>query len=332
MTRILITQTASPSRVRARAEDILKGSTCPAPSITLLCRPDPETVEYLGKIPGAKVVPLRAAGRRRILREMRHRDFDQMVTFWTGERGYWREKIAACRLCKNTIVDMGDGGQWPLTWRFVIRYWLFRLRHPRPTDHALYVPHKEASKASYHDGERILIIQSAEPAFVLRALDRLGQEPLFRNPQFSIFCRNDPETVARFQNHPMIKAIRTHSEAAGAWRHLHDLRRMRLDAVVVFFTGNPSYWKIKLFAFLLGSRHVLVFNENCDCYFWSWKNLLPLLVQRAGEQSRTGLETRWKSELRALLLYLTKLVIFPFRLAWLLVVWVRLRSKGQTVN
>ncbi len=329
MTRILITQTASPRRVHASAEKMLDDSTVPAPSLTILCRPDPVTVEYLKTVPGAEVVPLQAASRRRVLRDLRQRDFDRLVTFWTGEKGYWKEKIAALGLCRNTIVDMGDGGQWHLTWRFVVRYWLFRFRHPLPTDHALYSAAPASDdRAGYYDGERVLIIQSAEPPYVLRALDHLQRDPLFRRPRFTLFCRNRPEILARFEKHPMLHAVRTHSEMSGAWRHLRALRRERFDAAVVFFTGDPSYWKIKFLPFLLRVRHKVVFNENCDCFFFSLHKWMALMAHRMSNHSRMELEAGWTRQFRLLALSLTKLVILPFRFVWLLLVWVRLRGAA----
>ncbi len=333
MTRILITQTASPRRVHARAEEILESPSCPDASLTILCRPEQETVEYLRTVRGAEVVPLQVTQRRRVLRELRQRDFDLMVTFWTGEKGYWKEKIAALRLCENTIVDMGDGGQWPLTWRFVIRYWLFRFRHRRPTDHALYATAPSSDeRASYHDGERILIIQSAEPPHVLRALDHLQRDPLFRRPRFTLFCRKRPETVDRFSNHPMLHAVRTHSEMRGAWRHLRELRREHFDAVVVFFTGDPSYWKIKFLPFFLGVRQKVVFNENCDCFFFSLRGWLALMAHRMSHHSRAGSIPDWTHQLRFLALSLTKVVVLPFRFVWLLLVWAWLRSTAARVR
>ncbi|NWG13894.1 MAG: hypothetical protein HXY20_10215 [Acidobacteria bacterium] len=329
MTRILITQTASPRRVHARAEEILKRSTYPEASLTILCNPEPETVGYLKTVPGAEIIPLHAAHRRRILRELRERNFDLMVTFWTGEKGYWREKIASLGLCRKKVVDMGDGGQWPLTWRFVVRYWLFRLRHPLPTDHALYRPAPASDEpADYHDGERVLIIQSAEPLHVLRALDHMESHPLFRRPRFTLFCRNRPEVVARLEKHPMLYAVRTHSEMRRAWHHLRALRRERFDAVVVFFTGDRSYWKIKFLPFLLGIRHKVVFNENCDCFFFSLRKWLALMAHRMSDHSRTGLEARWTNQVRRLASSLTKLAVLPFRFGWLVLVWAWLRMTA----
>jgi hypothetical protein len=126
----------------------------------------------------------------------------------------------------------------------------------------------------------------------------------------------------------MLHAVRTHSETRKAWRHLRHLRRECFDAVVIFFTGDPSYWKIKFLPFLVGARHKLIINESGDCFFFSWRKWLALMAQRMGEHYRMGPEARWTQQSRFLLLCLLKLVVFPFRFAWLLIIWVWLRSRG----
>src|SRR6185503_15332620 len=109
-------------------------------------------------------------------------------------------------------------------------------------------------------GEKILIIQSAEPPVVFLALEHLKENQLFHNPRYWIFCRNRPEALRRFRSHPMIFHVLPHTETVRSWDHLMALRREKFDGLVLFFTGDPSYWKIKYFAFLLGVRHKLIFN------------------------------------------------------------------------
>jgi hypothetical protein len=99
--------------------------------------------------------------------------------------------------------------------------------------------------------------------------------------------------------------------------------------VVVFFTGDPSYWKVKYFVFLLGARLKLIFNENGDCFFFALRPWLGLLAHRMWRKSRPGFRPRWTHQLKALALLLTKLILLPFRFAWLLLVWARLRSTGS---
>jgi hypothetical protein len=330
MTTVLLTQTASRRRVRAKAKRILSGEFYPDPALTILCAPDAETVEYFRQLPGADVVPLEEAGRRRILADLRRRRFDVMVTFWTGEGRYRRTKVAVLGLARTTDVDMGDNSHFRLTWRFFLRYWFFRMRHPLPADHARFVLRDgDADDLTGEPAERVLVIQSAEPRFVLRGLEHLRHNPIFRNPRYTLFCRNRPEIVSSFQGHPLLAAVRTHSEARGAWRHWQELRSENFDAVVVFFTGDPSYWKIKYFAFLLGARHKVIFNEHNDCFFVEWRTWVSLLARRMGALSEAGGDLPWRYQAQAAVSWVLKLALLPFRFAWLLLVWLLLRRAGS---
>jgi hypothetical protein len=308
---------------------ILSGELYQEPALTILCAPDAETINSFRQLPEAEVVPLQQAGSQQILADLRRRQFDVMVTFWTGERKYCRTKIAVLGLARNTDVDVGDGGHFRLTWRFFLRYWLFRIRRPRPADHAWFVLRNgDDDDLAGEPVERVLIIQSAEPCFVLRGLEHLQRKPLFRNPRYTLFCRNRPEIVSSFHGHPLLAAVWTHSEARGAWKHLQELRARNYDAVVVFFTGDPSYWKIKYFAFLLGARHKVIFNEHDDCFFFTWRTWASFLIRRMGAP-HAGRDLAWRYQAQAAASRALKVVLLPFRFAWLLLVWVRLRRAAS---
>ncbi len=327
MTRILVIQTAAPMRVRHTVDKIAAGDIYPSPEITVLCSEDSTTLGAFSEVPGLQVTPMRKAERRGIVGSLRQKKFDVIRTFWTGEKKYRRRKFLALFLGARTIdIESGDGGVFRFTWKALIRFWLFRLRHPLPTDHWKFV-RQPISDASL-EGEKILIIQSADPAHILKALQRLQEQSLFRNPKFTLFCRNRPEVTKHFYGHPMIQEVRTHSETRGSWRHLRSLRRGRFDAIVVFFTGDPSYWKIKYFAFLLGARHRVVFNENNDCFYFSLRPMLALLLHRLGERSGAAITGGRTHQARRLLLLSVKTMVIPFRFAWLLLVWIRLRGSG----
>ncbi len=327
MTAILLVETASPKRVRKSAEEILAVGGYPDPELTILCSSDPTTVAYFTEIPGISVISLPAKNRGPILRELRRKQFDLLHIFWTGEKKYRWLKLIALRLrARSTMVDGGDGNLFQLTWKALIKFSLFRRQHPLPTDHYEFVSQPEDPDAGrYYQGEKILIVQSAQPQYILRALDRLKEQRLFRNPRYTLFCRNLPEISERLRDHPMIYEIRTHTETRDSWSHLRALRKERFDGVVVFFTGDRSYWKIKYFVFLLGARHKVIFNENSDCVFFSFAAWLALLSHRLGERSRSGGGPGWFYQLRLLFFLLVKLIVFPFRFAWLLLAWLRLR-------
>jgi O-antigen biosynthesis protein len=119
-----------------------------------------------------------------------------------------------------------------------------------------------AGRRDRNHEDRVLLIQSAEPAIVLNGLKQLKSLPRYRDSSCTVFCRDRSEILRHFSGHPLISRIISHSETQGWWKHLFQLRRERFDTVVVFLTGDPSYWKIKSFAFLLGGRHKLIFDEN----------------------------------------------------------------------
>jgi hypothetical protein len=227
---------------------------------------------------------------------------------------------------KRILIASGDGNEFRLTWKAFCRHAIFRWRHPLPTDHYDFLMPQEQA----WNGEQVLILQSAEPAYVLRALDRLGEKPLFRNPRYTLFCRNRPEVVKRFEGHPMLCRIWPHTEACDGWKHLRNLRRLGFDAVVLFLTGDPSYRKIKLFAFLLGvpARRMLVFNEAIDCFFLKLHPWLKLVSHRFRGRPPSEAWSPWRQSAYVAASLTLKSGLLPFRFLWLLWVWFRLRLAG----
>jgi hypothetical protein len=332
--RILIAETASPRRVRKKAEEILAGGPHPEPQVTILCKDDPATVEFYGEIPRLRVVPFHRKDRRRIMKELRGQQFDLLMVFWTGENNYRRMKWRALRLGVRSIdVDSGDGSVFRLTCKSLLRFLAFRWKHPLPGDHWEFVPDPRSPLGPAHcPGEEILVVQSAEPAHVLKALETLSHHRLFHNPRYTLFCRNKPEVTRHFLDHPMIAEVRLHTEARDSWKHLRRLRRERYDALVLFLTGDPSYRKIKFFAFLLGARHKVIFNENHDCFYFSGRAWLSLLAHRLRERTHLRARPGWTDGIGLLLFMLLKILVLPFRFSWLLLVWLRLRSAGLKVS
>ena len=283
--------------------------------------------------PASRCMPWQNHSRHRAIKELTRTRFDIAFGFWTGEKQYRRWKLLGFRLrAKKTYIIGGDGNEFRLTWKAICRHSIFRFRHPLPTDHRDYVEQvvdHVIGHAVKHVSEEILVIQSAEPGYVFKALGRLEQEPVFTNPSFTIFCRNRPEILGSFQGNPLFKQVLSHSEARGSWNHLRSLRRKHFDGIVLFLTGDPSYWKVKLFAFLLGSRRILIFNEANDCFFFNLHQWLALISHRIqGGCTRTERSTQWSRSTRILLSLILKSVFLPFRFLWLLLVWLRLRVAG----
>ncbi len=123
---------------------------------------------------------------------------------------------------------------------------------------------------------KILIIQSASPSCVLKGLERLNGMQRFRNSHRTLFCRNRSEVLKHFAGQPMFDRVISHSETQAWWEHFKRFRRERFDAVIAFFTGEPSYWKIKYFAFLLGGREKFLFDENNNCVVLSLRTSFRL--------------------------------------------------------
>jgi hypothetical protein len=322
MTRILIVETASAKRVCLKAEQILIAGVYPDPEITLLCRESNRDVFM--KLPRTEVHSFIAKTKRRTIHTLNHKNFDVAFVFWTGEIQYRRMKLLALRLkAGETFIIGGDGSEFRLTWKSLLRHAVFRWKHPLPSDHWDFARSPETR-------DRILIIQSADPVYILQALDRLKQRPLFSNPRYFLFCRNKQEVQQSFHGHPMLEQMITHSETRGSLQHLRNLRRMEFDGAVLFMTGDPGYRKIKLFAFLLNVplRRMLIFNETVDCFFFNVGQWIALILHRVLEQSPSGSWSRWTDSLRILLSFALKSVLLPFRFIWLHLVWLRLRMAG----
>ena len=330
MTRILIVETASPRRIVHKVEQIRKAGLYPECQIEILCHA--RTCQAYSGLPAVKIWSVGSGGKHRFPKELVRKKFDIVFAFWTGEKKYRRMKLLSLRI--NTgqrYITAGDGNEFRLTWKAICRHTIFRLKHPLPSDHYDFVmaPSPE-EEMTYHAGERILVIQSAEPNFVLKALERLNDKSPFHNPLYTLFCRDRPEVLKSFENHHMLDQVWIHSETRECWKHLRKLRGQRFDAIVLFLTGDPSYRKIKLFAFLLGVplSRILVFNETIDCFFFNWIQWFGLVSRRMRKNPRLGIGMERMHYLYVTVSSAAKIVLFPFRFLWLLLVWVRLRLSG----
>jgi hypothetical protein len=320
MTRILLIQTASSKRICEKAEQILTSGAYSNPEIFVLC--DVEDSQLFRQLPGVTVYALSSPSRCRTIQELAGSTFDVAYAFWTGEKRYRWWKFWGLRIrVKETYILSGDTNEFRLTWKALCHHAVFRLRHPLPTDHREY-----AVPESNH--EKVLIVQSAEPVYVLEALDRLKGNTLFTHPSFTIFCRNRTEIASSFLGNPMLHHVLTHSETRNCWMHWRNLRRQRFDAIVLFLTGDPSYWKVKLFAFFLGTRRILIFNETSDCFFFNFHQWLTLIAHRIRVRPRPRAGSKLGYSARILLSLFLKCALLPLRFLWLLLIWLRLRVAG----
>ncbi len=332
MTRILLIQTASPKRICSKAEQILKSGTYPNLELFILC--NEKDSHRFRHLPWTTVCPLQFPVVNSAIKGLLSAKFDLAFVFWTGENKYRPWKLFALRLkIKDVYIIAGDGNEFRLTWKAMGRHAAFRLRHPLPTDHYDYLDSADSEAPASRSGgsstpENVLIVQSAEPAYILQALENLRKVPQFGNPTFSIFCRNRPESIGSFRGNPLLQQVIVHAETEHSFRHLLALRKQRFDAVVLFMTGDPSYWKVKIFAFLLGARRILIFNEEGDCFFFNVHQWLALISHRFRVRPYPGTGSKWGRSIRILVSLVLKSVTFPFRFLWLLTVWLRLRGAG----
>ncbi len=329
MTRILLIETASPKRLQRKAEDILRSGLYSEPEINILCRE--ESRRFFQDLPEARIHSTGAGESSRALKQLRGEKFDIVFLFWTGEKKHRRLKLAPLRLkAGRFIVSAGDGNEFRPTCKAMCRHALFRMRHPLPTDHCDFEA-PEPGMDPARSQTRVLVVQSAEPDFVLRALDQLHAERLFKDPCFTLFCRSAPLIADRFRGHPLIDRLLLHTESRDSAMHWRNLRAMKFDAAVLFMTGDRSYRKIKIFAFFLGVplKSMLIFNETSDCFFFNWKHFFALAWQRMRERSHLRTGTGHADSAKILGALILKSLFFPIRFFWLLFVWVRLRYAGM---
>lgn len=203
---------------------------------------------------------------------------------------------------------------------------------------------------------RVLVLQTASPSYVKRAMKEILAKELLGPVHITLFSRALPDELSQFRGISWIDELSVHHESRAALKHLRELRRGRFDVVVAFFTRDPSYWKMKLFVFLCGGRHLLLFNEHLGCFFFTPSAFLQFLLARFREwrlRSKQKLgyalgtsqvlilqpASLWLALLRPLHLAL-KVVVFPFRFLYLLVwtAWKRyqrrrfLRSLGARIS
>jgi hypothetical protein len=193
--------------------------------------------------------------------------------------------------------------------------------------------------------QRILVLQTAVPSYVKCAMEDILAKNLLGPVRITLFCRAIPEEHSQFLGAPWISELCVHHEMSGALRQLLDFRRRRFDVVVAFFTADPSYWKIKWFAFLCRGRHLLIFNEHLGCFFYNPIAFLRFLWVRYNEWklrikqqlgyalgTPQGMMTTYPSSFWLRLIrpfhLLFKFAVFPFRFAYLLV-WTLQKQRQQ---
>jgi hypothetical protein len=80
---------------------------------------------------------------------------------------------------------------------------------------------------------------------------------------------------------------------------------------------------------MLGAPNMLVFDADGICCSLSGRHWRAAFALRAGKRSRSNRPSRTGPQAGLTLRRLLKLLILPFRIVWLLVVWFYLRSTAK---
>ena len=130
----------------------------------------------------------------------------------------------------------------------------------------------------------VLVIQTAQPAYVNRAMADALRKNLLGPAVITLFCRALPDEIYDFQGESWINEFRIHDASRGVLEHLLELRQRRFETVIVFFTRDPSYWKAKIFAFFCRGHHLLIFNEHLGCFYFTRSTYLDFIRSRLKER------------------------------------------------
>ncbi|MBI1745481.1 MAG: hypothetical protein HYR55_02710 [Acidobacteria bacterium] len=250
----------------------------------------------------------------------RPQDYDGLVLFFSGDPSYHKIKALAlvCGL-RRILVFKEDLDSFFFSVSGLLRFLALRLRHG-------VKPMENAADAAIVP-ERVLVLQSAALAVIERALTLIRQRGIFRDPQISLFLREGDRCRANFADYAYEPPhVLSHAGMENTWAHWRAIRHARYDAVVLFLTGDPSFWKIKVFAFLCGAKRLLIFNEHYDCFFYTPTGLISFLMKRWRQRVGT-VEAAPHAIVIHALIRVARPLLYPFRFAYLLLFYWTLELR-----
>jgi len=129
--------------------------------------------------------------------------------------------------------------------------------------------------------EKVLLVCTSTIPNVKRAIGILHAD-VFRSPQIDLLCSSaelvDYERQLDIQNVLVFPHRQEYRAALRLWKRI---LKERYNVVAVLWCLDPERSKAKFFAFLCGSRRLLVFNENLDCAYLKPGYLKAIVSARA---------------------------------------------------
>ncbi len=313
--RVLFIQTELPEYVIHALQTLRKQHLFPRSEIALLCRHE-DIPRFRAVQTISRVFPYSRGCWRNNLwlwRQLRGFRPDVLCAIFSGRPMFRKQKLffllspTRRRLFFNAQLNC-----YELSRRTFLR--LFR-KEP-----LLFAPQEKRNIA-----HRILLIQTERDEITRRTIHLLKQPKSAPHARIFIFCSELKRPA--FESLSSVDGVFTYRPGKffSNLRILPALTRLRPDIVAAIFSGRPILRVHKLLFFLMWARNRLVFNENLDCFYLTWRNLYRIVPQFLplsppyNPNASLG-STFWRSAL--------KVALFWPRFGYLLMWFMILQLKG----
>jgi ADP-heptose:LPS heptosyltransferase len=254
---VLLIQTTDAAFVADYVSKILPRLGLARPSINLLCSRD-EAARWRSLHPDWRCwIAESKQGFFTLAGELRRQKFDAAIAFFTGDKKFNRLKLLLMATGARQKIAVNEHMQFL----------------PARLGSLLYLNwqsmrHRSAGKGLDHAVTRVLFVQTWDTERTLIVLKHLREIAPFYKPKYTLLTREDHAPA--FSNVPPIDEILSYPVDSGVKAQLKMLRTIRdkcFDGVIVTFTEEPSFRKLKLLPFVLSIRYKLIFNRHYDCFF-----------------------------------------------------------------
>jgi hypothetical protein len=168
------------------------------------------------------------------------------------------------------------------------------------------------------DGDRVLVVQSGEPALAVRLVEHLRAR--FPRSELSMLVRKGTDTAL-----PPLPGVEIIQNEGPRPTFVRRLQAARFDRVYVLLSGDPGPWKLKLLPFALGAEVVFAVNENLG-YFEVSVESVPTLARHLRWRYESSLSHAGPAGARTLT-SIARAATYPALLAYLLA-WEQLRNRA----